>query len=572
MKQIERRSKLNITFSYIGDLSSWHQEYLHQKADGEEVIGRIKIEEWPHIEKLHKWCVDNSAEDPAAARLVSNLTCVAWEFLMILLPVESQILWLEQALQANTRCGVEAGDDGLAKEKAALLHYLAAANLTNNNPDRAKDCAEQAFEVANTAGEPEGMGAAGHMLGQVYLEQGQHEKAVEALTQATDVYEAQGSNRIGALYNSLGQAHSHGKDYEKAIESYDQALLYCERVRSQSLKSTVLTNKGNALLHLKRYEAAGACAAKALEIARNIGDKGAEGIAWGLKLIVQGYQNPNTPTTTNAFDDVLETLEASGNRRYHRNFLQIIRGFYESWLDNHAQAPASPNLCFMLFKLSSIYKRLDDLDAALKTDQRLMETAEKAGDKYYVFVARGSMGSVHVRRETYREAVDVLEKAVQAVPELDDPAKRNEIKRNRAVLLHNLGIAYRHLNEPEKAQACHEQVLSIAKALEDKDLEITATENIGLIKTDLQDHAESIRCHKQCLDHYLGKGDYRSAAICQFNLAHAHGEKGDIETAITIGEKSLERMQQFNDPRIEKAKEQLVRWREKRKPTGFGKE
>ncbi|BBO90067.1 tetratricopeptide repeat protein [Desulfosarcina ovata] len=104
-----------------------------------------------------------------------------------------------------------------------------------------------------------------------------------------------------------------------------------------------------------------------------------------------------------------------------------------------------------------------------------METAEKAGDKYYVFVARGSMGSVHVRRETYREAVDVLEKAVQAVPELDDPSKRNEI-----------------------------------------------------------------------------------------NIAHAHGEKGDIDMAIAIGEKALERMQQLNDPHVEKVAKQLDRWRENR--------
>ncbi|BBO83610.1 hypothetical protein DSCO28_41760 [Desulfosarcina ovata subsp. sediminis] len=564
MAQIERISKLNITFSYIGDLHSWHQEYLRQEADGEDVIGRIKRDEWPHIDKLHKWCVDRSAQDPAAARLVSNLTCVAWEFLMILIPVESQVLWLEQALQANEHCNIETGDNTLATEKAALLHYLAAVNLTNNNLERASDFAKQAYEAANRAGTPEIMGAAGQMLGQIHLDRGQHEQAVEALTRAINVYDSQGSNRIGALYNSLGQAYFKGKDYERAIQSYDQALQHCERVRSQSLESTVLTDKGNALLHLKRYEAAGECAAKALEIARNIGDKGAEGIAWGLKLIVQGYQNPNTPPTFNDFDDVLEILEASGNLRYHRNFLQIIRGFYESWLDNHAQAPASPNLCFMLFKLSSIYKRLDDLDAALKTDQRLMETAEKAGDKYYVFVARGSMGSVHVRRETYREAVDVLEKAVQAVPELDDPSKRNEIKRNRAVLLHNLGIAYRHLNEPEKAQACHEQVLSIAKALEDKDLEMTATENIGLIKTDLQDHDGPIRCHKQCLDYYLGKGDYRSAAICQFNLAHAHGEKGDIDMAIAIGEKALERMQQLNDPHVEKVAKQLDRWRENR--------
>lgn len=567
MNQIERSVKLNLTLSYIGDLSSWHQAYLKQGADAEGIIGEIKAE-WPHIERLQKWCVDHSAEDHAAARLVSNLTCVGWEFWMVLIPVESQIIWLEQALHANARCAAKAGDGTLATEKTALLHYLAAANLSINNLDRAKDYAEQASETAKSAGAPEFMGAAGQMLGQVYLDQGQDEKAVEAFTKAIDVYETQGNNRIGAIYNSLGQAYSHGKNYEKAIESYDKALQNCEQVRSKSLESTVLTNKGNALLNLKRYEAAGVCVDAALEIARDIDDKGAEGIACGLKLVVQGYQSPHTPPTTNDFDNVLKTLEASGNMRYHKNFLHIFLRFYEGLIDNQEQTLAPKDLYFILHKLSNIYNRLVDFDAALKTNRRLLETAEKAGDRYYAFIARGNMGSVHVRREAYQEAVDLLEKAVQAVPELaDQPNQANpdEIKRNHAVLLHNLGIAYRHLNVPEKAESCHEQVVAIAKALEDDDLEMTAKENIGLIKTDLKDYDRSIRCHNQCLDHYLTNGDYRIAAICQFNIAYAYGEKGDVETAIAFGEKALERMRQLNDPHIERVEKQLEKWRGKQK-------
>ena len=86
---------------------------------------------------------------------------------------------------------------------------------------------------------------AAHMLGTIYLQQGQFERAEQLLRQALQI-----SSGVPEIYNHLGMALRHLGRLEEAVGCYDRAILW------RPAYPEALANRGNALRLLKRPQAA----------------------------------------------------------------------------------------------------------------------------------------------------------------------------------------------------------------------------------------------------------------------------------------------------------------------------
>ena len=103
----------------------------------------------------------------------------------------------------------------------------------------------------------------------------------------------------------------------------------------------------------------------------------------------------------------------------------------------------------------------------------------------------------------------------------------------------NLGLNYHRLGEFEKAIEFYQQALSIAKDVENKDLEGKAYMNLGNAFYSLCDFKAAIKFHQQALSISKEVGNIYLEGSVYGNLACAYNSLGDFKTAIKCHQQAL---------------------------------
>ena len=149
-------------------------------------------------------------------------------------------------------------------------------------------------------------------------------------------------------------------------------------------------------------------------------------------------------------------------------------------------------------------------------------------------------------RQHSRERIRWLEIALAAARRLNDRA-------GEAVMLGNLGTAYKNLGETRRAIQFHEQALPTLREIGDRIGEGAVLGNLGIAYTKLGETRRAIQFYEQYLAIAREIGDCRGEGNALGNLGNAYVTLGETRRAIQFHEQALPTLREIGDRRGEGA-------------------
>jgi tetratricopeptide (TPR) repeat protein len=254
----------------------------------------------------------------------------------------------------------------------------------------------------------------------------------------------------------------------------------------------------------------------ALEAARRLGDKSAEGVHLG-----------NLGLAYAALGDARKAIEFS------QQALAIDRE-----IGNRRGEGAN------LGNLGNAYLALGDARKAIEFYEQALAVMQEIGDKRAEGNALGNLGSAYFTLGDARKAIEFYEQALTIDREIGD-------RRGEGAALGNLGLAYAALGEARKAIEFYEQALTIDREIGDRGGEGNALGNLGLAYAALGDARKAIEFYEQALAIHREIGDRGGEGNDLGNLGVAYADLGDARKAIEFYEKQLAIAREIGDRRGE---------------------
>jgi tetratricopeptide (TPR) repeat protein len=152
--------------------------------------------------------------------------------------------------------------------------------------------------------------------------------------------------------------------------------------------------------------------------------------------------------------------------------------------------------------------------------------------------------SMYELRQHARARIPWLETAAMAARAVGD--RRNEVR-----VLCNLGTAYAHLGQPQRAIEFYQQDLAIAREIGDRQGEGQTLNNLGLAYAALGQTQRAIESYQQGLAIARAVGDRRDAGQTLGNLGIAYNNLGQPQRAIKCYEERLAIARELGDRRGE---------------------
>ncbi len=273
-------------------------------------------------------------------------------------------------------------------------------------------------------------------LGLAYIESGDVEKGIGFSEQALAICYEIGDQRnqrnqrnLGIALCNLGRAYSRLGKLEKARDYHEGALaIYLGDRRAES---TILGNLGSDSVRLGETKKAIAYYERQLQIAREIGDRRAEGFA------------------LTGFGIAYKSLDANKAIGYSEQGLIIAQEIG----DRYGEALALGNL-------GNAVADLDEVEKAIGYYEQALGIARDIGDRHGESGALGGLGLAYVALGEMEKAIGYYGQALVIAQEIGD-------RRGECRSLANLGLAYADLGEVEKAIVHLEQALQIGKSIKD---------------------------------------------------------------------------------------------------------
>jgi len=313
---------------------------------------------------------------------------------------------------------------------------------------------------------PEGEARTLGPAGITYLQLGDLQKAFqfsqEALAlkrSAGDRYgEASYLNNVGIIYLRIGE-------YDEAFNYFQEALLICQEINESALKATILNSIGDTYAQQSDYQKALEYLFQALIIRQELGDP--------IRIV----------NTLNAIGTVYESL-----------------GDYEQAIDYFMQA----------------------ISESQKIAYRLGEAQAFNG----IGIIFGRLGKPH-------EALEFFQRNLAAIRELGGNSE------GEAALLTNIGFIYYELGDYAKSLENYQNALSIYRATGHRLGEIKILTNIGGIYNDLGNSQKAIAYHQQALINSR-KISYGAGEIqILTNIGLIYEEEGDYQKSFEYYSQSI---------------------------------
>ncbi len=234
-----------------------------------------------------------------------------------------------------------------------------------------------------------------------------------------------------------------------------------------------------------------------LKIAKDVGDKACEGLAYG-----------HLGCAFQKLSDFRKAID------YHKLHLRIAKEVG----DRAGEGSAYGNLGYGFHKLGDSRKAIDYFELHLKI-------AKEVGDKAGEGLAYGNIGNAFFKLGDFKKAIDYHKRHLKIAKEEDDKAVEGQI-------CGNLGNAFLSLGDFTKARDYFEFDLKIAKEVGDKTGEGRANGNLGSVLLKMGDFRKAIEYYERDIKiaKEVGNKVGEGSAIC--NLGSAFGHLGDFRKAI----------------------------------------
>lgn len=142
--------------------------------------------------------------------------------------------------------------------------------------------------------------------------------------------------------------------------------------------------------------------------------------------------------------------------------------------------------------LSSAYLQKGMYQLALKNELMALQFYKESKGPLYVADAQNSLGTIEINIGNFLSAVDYLKPALQTYRDYNDTYFE-------MLTLHNLGICYKELNQPEKAKEYYSQSIALAAKNNYTGREALTINNLGDLYLKLEQKEKAVNSYQQSI-------------------------------------------------------------------------
>ena len=315
---------------------------------------------------------------------MGTLRTVFFYILVGVVPLSAQVnhdslfaIWLDESNHDTVRI------------KAFTDYYV--GKFMTTNMDSARVYAEKHWEFANERGLNRQMGGAKNSLGQIFLNTGKQEEAIEAFEESIKYYEAAGFLKgaagghinIGITLNGMGRS-------DEAIEKYDLGIDICDQIGNIDFKMNGLNNKGVIYLNKGEYD-------KAIPVFKEVAK-------------VAGKSIPGSDAHKGGLVNLGYALAKKGDHasaiKYLNDCIKLIDKYGGGQVDIYAY-----NF------LGSSYNALGEFDNALTYFEKSYARADSMGNPGAMVAPLSNIADIHKNRGDFKKAKELLFKAAKLAKE-----------------------------------------------------------------------------------------------------------------------------------------------------------
>ncbi|MFN4818635.1 MAG: adenylate/guanylate cyclase domain-containing protein [Ignavibacteria bacterium] len=393
------------------------------------------------------------------------------------------------------------------------LISIATVKISQYEFVEGKQYIDKATELIDTDQFPDLAGKAYILLGSMYYQQGEYEKAEKEYEKSlVHFLKSNNAGNIGTSHVYLGMMKFELGNYEDSLKQYRMGELFYIEADNQAGLSSIYNNAGNVYKELADFSSALTSYQKGLDICMKINRKSTMATLFinmgSIQFALEYYENANE-----YFEQAVKIHDELGNES----------------LVGH---------CYI--NLGSSYFMMKEYEKAeLHYSQALKIFSEKE-DEVNKMSCYTSIGELFIARKEYEKAYEYLSKA------LDFFTTKQQYSR-RINLLHNLGLLFSEFGEadPKKEKALD----YLQKAMEAASKEQRKMDMMRIYKSmaglyaELSDwkHAYEAYDHYNSLnDQIVGNTVRNQAEIIDRNRRLAEYEKKhQIERAAAVEQKKL---------------------------------
>lgn len=288
--------------------------------------------------------------------------------------------------------------------------------------------------IAETLGEPFGIGASLNGRGAVYFYQGNYIEALEYFQKALKLAEQSGQEaRIAATLNNIGLVQTLQGDYDSALDFLRRSLAFSEKLKNQLEMARTLANIGK--IHRERG-------------------------AYGLAL--EGLQKSLTLAEASDNVEVIAyTLTIIGYIHYLQGAYNLALENYQKGLALRRAAGFKGGAAADEENIGRVYFAQGDYRSALEYQQRALAQYEALEEKSSVAAANDAIGAIHRAQGNYRLALEYHQKALAQFEAIGAKPGMTQAGVNLSAAYHAAGQRAKALETAERATAIARQIGSL---------------------------------------------------------------------------------------------------------------
>ena len=295
--------------------------------------------ELDNIRAALQWALTEAHDPLLGAALAENL----WVYWFVCLPQEGR-RWLEAARQEinpqddpalsaaldlalsrallnfSYQSAVAAAERALETARmlederlmARALFYLGEGRISQGRLDEAESLLSEALELSERCRDPYRAATARHLLGRVYMQRKQYDRAREYMMPAMRFYESRGAERNhGVGLVALATLERAVGNKQRAVDLSTDACAMARTIRDVTLEALAECSLGISLAAAERFEESKTHARKALTIThdRQVGSALVAALHLATQLAIHSQQFPAAARLI-GYTDVLQTDKA----------------------------------------------------------------------------------------------------------------------------------------------------------------------------------------------------------------------------------------------------------------------
>jgi CHAT domain-containing protein/uncharacterized protein HemY len=423
--------------------------------------------------------------------------------------------------------------------KAEADRLLEQGNQQSNHSQyqEALQSWQQALDIYQEIGDPNGEATSLNNLGNAYSSLGQYLKAIEYYEQSLAIFQAI-DNPKGKAYSlmGLGNAYNRLGQYPKAIEFYEQSLAIARKIDDRNGEAYSLNNLGEAYSRLGQYLKAIKYYEQSLAIARKIDDRNGE--ASSLNNLGAAYSSQGQyPKAIEHYEQSLAIARKIGDRNGEASSLNNLGNaynslgqypkaieYYEQSLAIQKEISDRNGEASSLNNLGNAYNSLGQYPKAIEYYEQSLAIAQDIGDRQEEARSLMGLGNAYNSLGQYPKAIEHYEQSLAIAQDIGD-------RQEEARSLNNLGEVYRSQGQYPKAIEYYEQSLAIKRKIGDRNGEAYSLNNLGIAYSNLEQYSKAIELYEQSLAIARKIGDRNGEAYSLNNLGIVFLQTHELEKA-----------------------------------------